>query len=266
MEVMFSILIVIPTLNSYHLLTRLIESLDEQSFTKWRVLFIDGASSRDHKAWLDNLCSHDSRFQWEEEISQGNGIFAAMNQGFRHAVGDDWVLFWGSDDIAADRDIFRQVEKRLLGMEIKPDLYICRARYFFISHGLDGGFQMRMQRYSTFIPRQTFRDSLFWGFTPPHQATFFGPGARRLLDSYDEELRLTGDLDYFLRISQFAEVRVFVDELLLVLMGNSGVSTRENKRRIKEVIKSYKKSFGYLWLFPFVMRYCQRLRSLMVQT
>jgi hypothetical protein len=103
---------------------------------------------------------------------------------------------------------------------------------------------------------------LFWGSTPPHQATFFGPGARRLLNSYDEGFRLTGDLDYFLRLSSLDDIRIFVDNIVLVLMGNSGVSARESKRRINEVISSYKKAFGYLWFFPFLLRYLQRLWSI----
>jgi glycosyltransferase involved in cell wall biosynthesis len=262
---MISILVVVPTLDSYQLLSRLVKSITDQTFTGWRVLFIDGESSQVHKRWLQSLCSQDSRFNWEEENNRGKGIYTAMNQGFQHATEEDWVLFWGSDDIAADKDVFKRVEQRLLSMMTMPDLYICRARYYSMERLFDGSYRMKMQRYSTFIPRRTFKKSLFWGSTPPHQGTFFGPGARRVLGSYDESYKLTGDLDYFLRLSQFSELRVFVDHLLLVFMGDSGISAKENKRRIIEVMKSYKITFRHLWLLPFLMRYFYRLKSLMVQ-
>jgi glycosyltransferase involved in cell wall biosynthesis len=262
---MLKILLVVPTLDSYQLLGRLVRSLEEQSFSHWRVLFIDGESNEQHKEWLRYQCNKDNRFRWEDERYNHKGIFAAMNQGFRHATEDEWILFWGSDDIAAEKNIFEKIEKRLMDMVDMPDLYICRARYYSMDRFMEDDCTISRRRFSTFIPRGTLRDSLFWGSTPPHQATLFGPGARKILDSYDEEFRLAGDLDYFLRLSEHTHVQVFVDRLVLVLMGDSGVSANENKRRFKEVLRSYKKSFGYLWYFPFLMRYLQRIRSLLVQ-
>ena len=262
---MFSILVVVPTLNSYHLLPALVKSLQEQSFRDWRVLFIDGRSSQIHRDWLHDQCQKDPRFDWEEQIISDKGIFAAMNQGFKHAAVEDWVLFWGSDDMAADKNVFNRVEHNLIRMRIQPDLYICSGRYYSTNHLLEDDSKLRMQRFSSFISRKTFRESLFWGSTPPHQATLFGPGARRLLNSYDDDFRLTGDLDYFLRLSRLGGIRVFVDNIVLVLMGNSGVSARESKRRINEVVTSYKKAFGYLWTFPFLLRYIQRLWSILVK-
>jgi glycosyltransferase involved in cell wall biosynthesis len=262
---MFSILVIVPTLNSYHLLPRLVKSLQDQSYSGWRVLFIDGKSSQIHKDWLQNQCNKDSRFNWEEEIIGRKGIFAAMNQGFKHAAEDDWVLFWGSDDIAQDKDVFRTVGQKLSSMAIQPDLYICCGRYYSSNHLLEGYDTLRMQRFSRFRSRKTFRESLFWGSTPPHQATFFGPGARKQLSSYDEGFRLAGDLDYFLRLSRLEGIRIFVDNIVLVLMGDSGVSAKESKRRITEVVFSYKKAFGSLWFFPFLSRYWQRLWSILTK-
>ena len=262
---MFSILVVVPTLNSYDLLPRLVKSLQDQSFSRWRVLFIDGKSSENHKDWLRDQCIQDARFNWEEQIYSDQGIFAAMNQGFKHATEEEWVLFWGSDDLATDKNVFRRVEQKLISMPVQPDLYICSGRYYSTNQLLEDGYTLRMQRFSRFISRKTFRGSLFWGSTPPHQATFFGPGARRLLNSYDEEFRLTGDLDYFLRLSRLDGIRVFVDKIVLVLMGNSGVSAKESKRRINEVISSYKKAFGSIWFVPFLLRYLQRFWSILTK-
>jgi glycosyltransferase involved in cell wall biosynthesis len=255
---MFSILVVVPTLNSYHLLSNLVRSLEVQTFTNWRVLFIDGKSSVPHREWLREQCSKDSRFHWEEETYSGRGIFAAMNQGFKHALEKDWLLFWGSDDMAASKDAFKKVEEAFMLTDTQPDLYIFSGRYYSCKYLLEGKHNLKKTRFSRFILRKTFRNSLFWGSTPPHQATLFGPSARRLVQQYDETYKLTGDLNYFLSLSTIRNIRVYVDDLVVVLMGDSGVSGRQGLHRLREVIRSYRSSFGNLWIFPFVMRYIQR--------
>ena len=42
-------------------------------------------------------------------------------------------------------------------------------------------------------------------------------------------------------------------------MSDGGISGKETKLRIKEVILCYKNSFGALWLFPFISRYLRRI-------
>ena len=46
------ILIIVPTLNSYLLLDNLIESLKNQSFKNWKLLFVDGNSDSNHIDFL----------------------------------------------------------------------------------------------------------------------------------------------------------------------------------------------------------------------
>lgn len=261
---MIPILIVVPTLNSYGLLPRLVQALEKQSYIGWRVLFIDGDSSSAHKDWLIQQCKADKRFHWEDEVNPGKGIFAAMNQGFMRAKKDDWVLFWGSDDIVADSGIFKQVNDKIMAMREKPDLYICSARYYSMKYLLEYG-SLKLNRISRFKLTRSLRHSLFWGSTPPHQATFFGPGARNLLDQYDDRFMLTGDLDYYLRLSKFSDLDVLIDPSVLVLMGDSGASAIQNHRKYKEVMQSYRRAFRWSWVIAFISRYAQRFINLIQQ-
>ena len=41
----FKILFIVPTLNSYHLLPKLVNSIQNQSFKNWEIIFIDGDSN-----------------------------------------------------------------------------------------------------------------------------------------------------------------------------------------------------------------------------
>ncbi len=61
------LLLIVPTLDSYRLLPRLLESLRRQTFSGWSVLFIDGPSGPEHRAFLDQLCHQDARLCWQPQ-------------------------------------------------------------------------------------------------------------------------------------------------------------------------------------------------------
>ena len=76
-----SLKIIVPTLNSYKLLDRLVNSLLSQTYANWSVLFVDGYSEQDHISWLDDCCVRDKRFRWISQASFVSSIFGAMNDG-----------------------------------------------------------------------------------------------------------------------------------------------------------------------------------------
>jgi hypothetical protein len=243
--------VVVPTLDSHALLPRLVASLQAQSWPHWRLHFIDGPSGATHRRVLEQLCAADSRLRWSPQAPQEEGIFGAMNQGAAAAPANAWLLFWGSDDWAASRTVLAQLAERLgpwQHQERPPDLVVCRGRY-------ENG------RLSAFQWRHSYRRSLFLGSTPPHQATVIGPGARRRLPRYAAGFRLSADLDHFLQLSSFPDLRVERLELELVGMGSGGVSAVQTQRRLQEVRRAYRRAFGRLWPLPFLLRYGQRLWS-----
>lgn len=258
-----SLLIVVPTLNSFSLLPRLISSLQKQDWSHWRVLFIDGPSCPEHRIWLQQCCSVEARCSWVIQNPKHPGIFGAMNQGFAEATPHDWVLFWGSDDWAAGpsvlTDMFSSL-KRYLSQGTTPDLIVCKGRYAASSSG-------ELARATEFQPpgvlgTDGYRRALWLGSSPPHQATLFGPGARRRLPCYCPGFRLSADLDYFLQLSTYSGLRVHCVDIELVHMADSGVSGQQTLRRLKEVFWAYWRAFAWRWCFPFVARYIRRLASL----
>jgi hypothetical protein len=247
--------VVVPTLDSHARLPALVRSLREQSWPHWRLSFIDGPSSAEHRATLAHLCQEDSRLSWTPQDPREPGIFGAMNQGAAQAAPEAWLLFWGSDDWAAGPTVIERLVTRLqeltrLGRE--PDLLVCRGRY-------------EDHRLSAFHWRHSYRRSLFLGSTPPHQATAIGPGARRRLPRYAEGFALSADLDHFLQLSRFPDLRVERLDLELVGMGSGGVSGVQTRRRLQEVRRAYRRAFGAAWPVPFLLRYLQRLLSLVTR-
>ena len=257
--------VVVPTLNSYHLLPRLVQSLQQQTFSHWRLLFIDGPSVPEHRRWLDQCSSLEPRCGWLEQNPAEPGIFGAMNQGFSYADPVDWLLFWGSDDWAATPTVLAEVAAVLETAEsggIAPDLLVCRGRY---ADAVSGS----LARTTVFQPAgvldaPAYRRALLLGSIPPHQATLFGPGARQRLASYAYGFRLSADLDYFLQLSRHQGLRVQCLDLELVQMADGGVSGQQTQRRLQEVCRAYRRAFGWYWWFPFLMRYLRRVASLLV--
>ncbi len=252
--------LIVPTLDSHRLLPRLVTSLQRQSWPHWRVLFIDGPSGPEHRAWLDDLCLRDERFTWQPQDLKFPGIFGAMNQGFLAAPAHHWLLCWGSDDWAPGPTVLEealQATRSARPGADPPDLVVCRGRY--AGTGKDGA--VRLGRRTAFSSCGGYRLSLFLGSTPPHQATLIGPGARRRVDQFAAPFRLSADLDYFLRLSACSDLTARGLDLELVHMGEAGVSGQQTRRRLQEVRLAYGRAFGWLWWIPFLLRYVRRLWS-----
>jgi glycosyltransferase involved in cell wall biosynthesis len=257
------LLIVVPTLNSHDLLSRLLSTLQEQTWPHWRLLFIDGPSDDEHQSWLTKCCAADSRCRWLRQDPACPGIFEAMNQGFAEASSDDWVLFWGSDDWAAGPDVLSHLVSAVeysLKHNITADLIVCRGRYADANSGV-------LARPTVFQPAGllntiAYRRALWFGSTPPHQATLFGPRARRYLSRYAPGFRLSADLDYFLQLSRHSGLFVQCLDLELVHMSAAGISGQQTWRRLHEVRRAYCRAFAWRWWFPFIARYIRRFLSL----
>ena len=256
-----SILIIVPTLDSYELLPRLIKSLQYQTLSNWRLVFVDGPSSYSHRSWLASCCESDSRCTWVTQNTSNPGIFGAMNQGFELALPSDWIIFWGSDDWAPEPTVLADVLDEIQASSFEPDLVVCRARYV---NSISGASSRRSSFHpSGFLNSADFRRSLFLGSTPPHQATLFGPGSRLRLARYSPAFKLSADLDYFLKISSFTDLSIQCLDLELVHMSDGGVSGQQTQRRIAEVIRAYQHTFGSAWPIPFLLRYFKRFVSLL---
>ena len=258
-------LIIVPTLNSYRLLWRLQKSLEEQSYNNWRVVFVDANSNKDHVEYLEKLNKFDRRYSFiKQDKNKYKGIYGAMNQGLKNAKKGEWILFWGSDDWAYNKNVFSKLVKKINQYEeLDPYLIIAKARYYDFK-------KSQMKRKSIFLRKnlnvinsKTFRKYLFLGCSPPHQGTIFSPKAVEISNIYNEKFSIAGDLNYFLKISNFKNINILLFNSNLVIMGLGGYSSFSNWKRIKEVLNIYFKNFKYFVIFPLLLRYLMRFFSLL---
>ena len=257
-----SLLIVVPTLDSYKLLPRLLDSLQAQTWPFWRVLFVDGPSSDIHRAWLSRTCALEPRCRCVPQDDSEPGIFGAMNIGFSYAKDNDWVLFWGSDDWAAAPAVFENLfslVENCFSSDSTPDLIACTGQY--VSESSGALMRAAFFRKAGIINEKTYRRSLFLGLTPPHQATLIGPSVHRYMPRYDTCFRLSADLDYFLRLGSKPHLCVHCIDLNIVYMSDAGISGKQTRRRLKEVFLAYSHTFSWFFWFPLISRYIIRILS-----
>ena len=256
-----NILIIVPTLNSYKLLPTLVNSLESQTYQFWKLLFIDGNSNEMHRNWLDSCCKKDSRCVWINQKNISSGIFGAMNQGISLAKSNEWILFWGSDDWAPSPNILSElilIIKEARNVNKEYDFICGKGRYINKK-------KKRKTRTSYLINSERsinsklFQKLLFTGLIPPHQATLIGPKAREKLSFYDDNFKLSADLNYFLKLSIFENLMIKSSLKEVVFMGDEGISGKKTLERLFEVFKAYKNAFKNLWIIPFIFRYIRKI-------
>ena len=248
-----SILIIVPTLNSYKILPNLVNSLKKQTSDFWRLLFIDGQSNDKHKNYLDLLCSKEKNISFINQDLVNPGIYGAMNLGLNYINPHEWILFWGSDDLAYNRFLIEDLIQTINHEQFKDlDLIFNDAIYI-------DKFGQKERRSSFKIINNNLRLSLFLGFTPPHQGCLFSPKVIKKMKSYSLNYFLAADLDCFLRMAFMKNIEIKYFEKILVKMSKGGASGRMIKKRLKEVSLIYKKYFGFLFFIPFITRYIIRI-------
>lgn len=258
-----NLVIIVPTLNSYKLIGKLVKSLISQNYKNWRVIFVDGKSSLEHIKYLNSLHLSDSRFSWIIQEDKYEGIYGAMNQGVNYVRENEWVIFWGSDDWAFDDNTFNNIIYEINRFEeLKPYFFVAKGRYVDLTNNKLKRKSEFIDLYDKILSASKFRYQLFLGNTPPHQATIFSPRAIKDKIKYRTKFKIAADLDYFLNISSSRDIRICLINLEIVKIGMGGFSSLSNNSRLKDVYKCYKNRFGFFASVPFILRYIKRTISL----
>ena len=260
--------IIIPTLNSYKIIGKLISSLKQQKFKEWNVLFVDGQSKKKHKSYLKNVCRQDKRFKYVHQKNNTKGIYDAMSYGMKIVDPRHWIIFMGSDDYFPNKLSISKLIEVLEEKNNKYDIFdvlFCRCVY------INNNKRIRVSSFSenSFSRIYTnieIRKKLFWGSSPPHQGTVLSPSVRKINQKFSNEYKLAADLDYLLELSKKSNIRFKSSSIELSNLGSNGVSNKETFQRLFEVIKVYFKYFKLLFIIPFFSRYIKRILSKFTKT
>ena len=210
----------------------------QQSAPSFEIIVIDGASTDDTPAWLQQ---HTDQLQhWSSQPDQG--IYDAMNQGVAAATGE-WIYFLGADDHLATPDILAELAPLLEATE--HPIASGAARFS------DG----RIYDFSgdaTAIRRNYLH----------HQATFYRRALFEKFDTFDTNLRLQADYEFNLRLLR-ANQTISPLPLLIAHCSSGGLSDAGHWQNYREEITVRHRHFGLAASLPWdlvsVIRYFRKI-------
>ena len=249
--------IIVPTLNSYKDLNKFCISLKTQTHKEWRVVFVDGQSSKKHKNFIRSLCI-DKRFKVIEEENFSRGIYQSMTYGMEFANEEEWVIFLGSDDWFSSPFSLEIMDKEIMQLNGLKKFNLLLYGTKFVQKKTSNILRINNIPY---IVRRNFSKLLFLGYMPMHHSACFSFDLIKKHMPYDSNYNLAADCDLFLRISKNKKLSIkYVDKILINIQGG-GISSTSTFKRIYEVISIYIKYYGISFFIPFGMRYIRKIIS-----
>ena len=252
-------LFIVPTLNSYKKLPKLVNSLNKQSYQNWRCLFVDGSSEKNHKKWIESTCKRDNRFININENKNKKGIYPAMSEGFKIAKDHEWIIFLGSDDWFCSKNsikfLFESISKYYQNIDLvisSTDLINPKNQTIIRSN------KIRAHKH---LDRKIFSNLIYLGYMPAHQSMCFSSNILRLLMPYSYDYDLASDADLILRLSLCKSLKkiLFIKEKTINI-GAGGISSKNLFKRTFEVFKIYGRYYKFYFLIPFILRYLNKFK------
>ena len=250
-----SFLIIIPTLNSFKELNKLVTSLKSQTYKDWKTVFVDGDSGIEHKKWLNSFCS-DNRFFLIKENNYERGIYQSMSKGVEFILDNEWVIFMGSDDwfnTPFALEIMAQKISSTFNNNVNLLIY-CTQFIHKNNHKI-----LRINNTPPkFMTNMMISNLLLLGYMPTHQSACFSSKIIKQIMPYNYHYKLASDCDLFFRLfkSEFIHI-AFIDDILINIQ-SGGVSSKYTFMRLKEVFLIYYKYYGFFFFFPFLARYINK--------
>lgn len=173
--------IVTVNLNNRVGLERTMNSVFRQSFNDFEWLVIDGGSTDGSKDLLEEQSNKIT--YWVSEPD--SGIYNAMNKGILKAQGD-YLLFLNSGDWLFTDDVLEKV------FAISRTADICFGQNMLI----------KSENCKYLSGRTSTNFSLFslYEYSIPHQSSFIRKSLFERYGLYDEDYKIVGDLDFFMRV------------------------------------------------------------------
>lgn len=221
--------IVTPTYNSEKTIERTMNSILKQDYQNIEYVIVDG-NSRDNTLQIINNYKDkfDDRGICFRMISEADkGISDAFNKGVKLCTGDIIGII-NSDDWLEDNTL-----------QIISDNYT-------ENHSIYCG-HLNLYNNSEFIKTRKSRPSFLWlGMYIMHPTVFVKKEVYSRFN-FDENLKISMDLDFMLKATRIGKYKIKNIPLLLSNMELGGVSSDKNKMKIEEmkVLKKYSSIFQY---------------------
>ena len=253
-------LIIVPTYNSYKDLKEFTSSIKSQSHQKWRTIFVDGDSSKEHKDWLKYCSDLDNRFIVIDELKNSRGIYPSMSLGAQYAQENEWVIFFGSDDWFSSSESLSQISLCIGNYKrYNTKLVICGSQ--FISKKTNQILRVNKLPSLSFLDNQKLAKLIYFGFMPAHQSLCFSSDLLKNIMPYSTNYFLAADSRLVFKMLKLDNFSIIFINKILINIQTGGISSNYFFKRVKEVLLIYLKFYKVNFFVPFTLRYLKKLLS-----
>jgi glycosyltransferase involved in cell wall biosynthesis len=169
--------IITINLNNKLGLQRTVESVQNQNYTNFEFIVIDGNSNDGSKEYLEANKNHFNYYVSEPD----SGIYNAMNKGIKIAKGE-YLFFLNSGDDFTNANSLDNITKHLFDKDII---------YFNINKVGENGTNLKA------VP-QTLSFTYLYNDLPPHQSTFIKKSLFDTVGFFDENLKIVADWKFLI--------------------------------------------------------------------
>lgn len=244
--------IITVTYNASSTITQTLKSVDEQTFTNYEHLIIDGLSKDSTLEILERTPSS-LRVVYSEK---DNGIYDAMNKGISIAKGK-YLIFLNAGDCFHSRETLQHIADTITKNDF-PGIVYGQTQIV----GPDG--ERIADRHLT-APEHLSYKSFANGMVVCHQAFI---ALARLVPLYNLDYRFSADYDWCIQCLQHSRKNVLVPEILIDYL-QEGTTTRNHRASLKERFKIMCHYYGTLPTIirhaSFIPRYLKRKKSRLKQ-
>jgi glycosyltransferase involved in cell wall biosynthesis len=220
--------IVTPTLNQATFITATLDSVRAQTHSALEHIVVDGGSTDGTHKILASRRDDDPRLSWVSEPD--GGMYEAVNKGLRRARGE--VLgYLNSDDALAPWAL----EAVVAMFTREPDVGLVYGDAIRFYEELEAYELLLQPAFKFAIASRT------GSFVQP--AVFWRRSLYQMVGAFDESLRLSADLDYWLRASRISRPR-HIREVLAIERAHGGGQTSRATARLRTEASAVRARFN----------------------
>lgn len=216
-----------------------IESVISQSFNDFEYLIIDGGSS---DGTVEIINQYKNRLDYFISEKDG-GIYNAMNKGIERSSGE-YLLFLNGGDYLYNNDVLKKIFESGFNEDI--------------IYG-DTVLENSLERKS--FKDVVINDRYLFNYYLPHPASFIKRYLFEKYDYYNENYKIAGDYEFFLRvIKKYRATVKYIFEIVSVY-NNDGISSNPKylKLQLQERRRSQKKYFSLMFLLKMLFIKIKRM-------
>lgn len=213
--------------NSEKHIEKAIQSVIGQTYHNYEYIVVDGKSDDRTCEIIAKYSNHITKFISESD----NGIYEAMNKGIKLATGD-FIFFLNSDDYFFDKEVVKDIVQTL-------------SKYSdcdFIYGNVDS-ISISGESFMNKSPQPEFlREAMIFSCAIPHQGSFFKADLFEKLGLFDENYRIAGDYEWFMRLLKERSLKLIYCDRTISSYSCGGLSGTNLKLAYREMFNAQNKS------------------------